>query len=414
MCAFLVGESAATRKLGLKGQDFQPQEYLIRVRDDTIVLMGRDWQDTEANRKERGCDTHLRSLADSRKKINYDEAVGRDATVQELVELPGILDDQGTCYATYDFLERFCRRALVRTDPAQRCITFQENADGAAGGDPSLAFAAASSRPRRELADHSAQWNNPTDGQKYLYYRRLRFGGERWAANHSFSSYQDRFLRKNPDRPELWERSQPDFFAVGWENEGHWRQLCLTNPSLVQQVAQDARDFFDGKGLKGMQPASGDYFAVIPADSDHWCKCDRCQAALAPGKARHLPHTFGTGTASDYVFGFVNAVAKELRKTHPDKYIATLAYHVYSYPPTFKLEPNVAVAPCVQLCYGYQKGTFANDAAFYSQWVADKPRAASRLELLPSSHGARTDRRVEVLSVLHARCDLEMGETLSP
>ena len=47
---------------------------------------------------------------------------------------------------------------------------------------------------------------------------------------------------------------------------------------------------------------------------------------------------------------------------------------MYSYPPTFKLEPNVAVAPCVQICYGYQKGTFDNDAKFYSQWVADKGR----------------------------------------
>ena len=50
---------------------------------------------------------------------------------------------------------------------------------------------------------------------------------------------------------------------------------------------------------------------------------------------------FETETASDYVFGFVDNVDKELRKTDPDKYIATLAYHVYSYPPTFKLEPNV-------------------------------------------------------------------------
>ena len=370
----LVGESAATRKLGLKGQDFQPQEYFIRVSDNTIVLMGRDWQDTEASRRERGCDTHLRSLADSRTEINYDEAVGRDATVQELVELPGILDDQGTCYATYDFLERFCHVRWYGPTPLNVVLPSRKT----------LTVPPAEMRRSPSLLHRHGdggnwpiirqQWNNPTDGQKYLYYRRLRFGGERWAANHSFSSYQDRFLRKNPERPELWERGQPDFFAVGWENEGHWRQLCLTNPSLVRQVAQDARDFFDGKGLKGMQPASGDYFAVIPADSDHWCACDRCQAALASGKARHIPNTFGTGTASDYVFGFVNAVAKEVRTTHPDKYIATLAYHVYSYPPTFKLEPNVAVAPCVQLCYGYQKGTFANDAAFYSQWVADKPQ----------------------------------------
>ena len=139
-------------------------------------------------------------------------------------------------------------------------------------------------------------------------------------------------------------------------------------------MAQDARDYFDGKGLKGNQPACGDYFAIVPNDSNHWCKCERCQAVLARGESRRKRYVFGTGEASDYIFGFVNAVAREVRKTHPDKFIAALAYHVYSYPPTFELEPNVAVAPCVQLCYAYQKGTFANDAEFYRQWAAQKGR----------------------------------------
>jgi hypothetical protein len=192
-------------------------------------------------------------------------------------------------------------------------------------------------------------------------------GGEKWAGNHSFSSFQDRFLVKAEDS-RLWESSRPDFFAVGWENEGNWRQLCLTNPDLVQQVAQDARDYFDGKGLKGSQPACGDYFAVIPQDTDHWCKCERCQAVLARGKEHDVPGHFATGTASDYVFGFVNAVAKEVAKTHPDKYISTLAYHVYSYPPSFPLEPNVAVAPCIQTCYGYTS-LWDNDVKFYNQWI---------------------------------------------
>ncbi len=370
----LVGESAATRKLGLKGEDFQPQEYLIRIKDDTIVLMGRDWQDTEANRKERGCDTHLRSLDDWRKTIDYNAAVGRQGAREKRIELPGVLDDQGTCYAVYDFLERFCDVRWYGPTPLN--VVFPSRG--------TLVVPPAEIRRTPSLLHRhgrgcnwpiiQVQWNNPGGEQTQLFYRRLRFGGEKWAGNHSHSTFRKRFLVKDPDRPEPWDRSRPDFFAVGWEKEGHWRQLCLTNPDLVRQVAQDARDYFDGKGLKGKQPASGDYFTFVPADSNHWCKCNRCQAVLAPGKARDIRHTFGTGTASDYVFSFVNAVAKEVRKTHPDKYIATLAYHVYSYPPTFELEPNVAVAPCVQLCYGYQKGTFANDATFYGQWVAHKGR----------------------------------------
>jgi len=370
----LVGESAATRKLGLKGEDFQPQEYLIRIRDDAIILMGRDWEDTEANRSEVGCDIS-KSIADWRSKINYDAAAGRKDSSVRVIELPGAFDDQGTCYAAYDFLERFCDvrwygpsllnvvvpsaktlalpRAEIRRSPSL------QHRNGYAGGIWPILL---------------RQWDNPSGSEQRLFYRRLRFGGERWAANHSFSRFRARFLAKDRDDSPEWERSRPDFFAVGWDKEGDWRQLCLTNPDLVQQVAQDARDFFDGKPAKRGQFAAGEYFAVVPQDSDHWCKCDRCQAILARGKERDKPGYFESGAASDYVFGFVNAVAKEVRKTHPTKFIATLAYHVYSYPPTFPLEPNVAVAPCLQTCYFYSKGVLANNEGFYRAWLADKGR----------------------------------------
>jgi len=39
----LVGESKATRALGLKTADFKPQEYLVRFAPDLLVLMGRDY-----------------------------------------------------------------------------------------------------------------------------------------------------------------------------------------------------------------------------------------------------------------------------------------------------------------------------------------------------------------------------------
>jgi hypothetical protein len=370
----LVGESEATRELGLKGADFGPQEYLIRVKDDSIVLMGRDWEDTEANRREVGRDI-LQSIADWRSKINYDDAVGRKEPRVGVIELPGAFDDQGTCYAAYDFLERFCDVRWYGPAPINIVIpsrTTLEVPEVEIRRSPSLMH-------RNGYAGGIwpillVQWDKPSESHQRLFYRRLRFGGERWAANHSFSRFRARFLEKDPKHPEQWEGSRPDFFAVGWENEGDWRQLCLTNPDLVRQVAQDARDFFDGKPAKSGQMAAGDYFAVVPQDSDHWCKCDRCQAVLARGKERDKRGYFESGTASDYVFGFVNAVAKEVRKTHPDKYIATLAYHVYFYPPTFPLEPNVAVAPCLQTCYFYSKGMLANSEMFYNQWVADKGR----------------------------------------
>ena len=77
VCVF-VGESGATRALGLKNEGFSPQEYLISFRKEGLILMGRDKED--------------------RGKLNY-------AKPQTF---PDGFDDQGTCYAVYDFLERYC------------------------------------------------------------------------------------------------------------------------------------------------------------------------------------------------------------------------------------------------------------------------------------------------------------------
>jgi len=70
----LVGESAATRAIGLKNDDFGPQEYLISLRPNLLVLMGRD--------------------QDDRQPFDY-------ANHQTYAD---VFDAQATCYAVYDFL----------------------------------------------------------------------------------------------------------------------------------------------------------------------------------------------------------------------------------------------------------------------------------------------------------------------
>ncbi|MCP4643899.1 MAG: DUF4838 domain-containing protein, partial [bacterium] len=220
-----------------------------------------------------------------------------------------------------------------------------------------------------------AQWNKPTPDQLKLYWRRLRVGGEKWAGNHSFMSFQDRFLQKNPEKPELFVEERPEYFAHGREGGSGTRQFCYTSPELIQQVAQDARDYFDGKGIQGYQLAMGDYFAIVPLDNNQWCKCDACQQALAKDEDNILGAHFNSGTATHYLFGFINAVAKEVAKTHPDKFISALSYHVYAYPPEeFELEPNVAIAPCLQPRNYWAPNTKKNEMDFYKKWVNQEGR----------------------------------------
>ena len=111
------------------------------------------------------------------------------------------------------------------------------------------------------------------------------------------------------------------------------RRRCATrNPGFIHQVVQDARDYFDGKGIKPGATAAGDVFGLVPMDNSSWCKCPRCQAEL--NRAEEKNQQFNNGKASDYVFGFVEPGGPRGRaRRHPDKWIGALAYSDYAYYP---------------------------------------------------------------------------------
>jgi hypothetical protein len=353
----LVGESSATRRFGLRSEDFKPQEYLIAFRQDTIILMGRDWQDTEANRKAQGRSTTDETLQQLRHRIDYWKTVGRPDRSTGEMELPGVYDDQGTCLAAYGFLERFC--GVRWYGPSAVNIVFPSRTTlTTAGNDvrrsPALKHRSALSGGNWPFL--RGQWGDFTREQVYLYWRRIRQGGERWAGNHTFHRNTIKAVFNDPE----YQCKNP---------RGLGSQLCYTNPKLVNQVAQMARDYFDGRGeLPEGWKASGDYFAVVPDDNINLCTCEACQELLQKGRTRKTGF-FSSGEMSDYWFSFVNAVAREVRKTHPDKYIATLAYWNYAFPPDFGLEPNVSIAPCLHTCY-YPVHTELreNDMTLYRRW----------------------------------------------
>jgi hypothetical protein len=348
--------------MGIRSDDFESLEYLIQIRPDTIVLIGRDWRDTKENRAELGRSTYGDTLASYRHTIDYHKATGRSAQGAKPITLPGLFDDQGTCYATYDFLERYCGVRWYGPTELNIVLPFQGT----------LTVSGDTIRRSRDLKHVHAtggswpivnvQWDHPDADELNLYWRRLRVGGEKWAGNHTIhrSTVQSIF-------------NDPAYQAKG---RGRGSQVCYTNPKLVQKVAQVARDYFDGKGLPEGLKAMGDYFAVVPDDNASWCECGRCREVLAISRAdKRGQGFFSNASSSYYIFNFINEVAKEVRNTHPDKCIATLAYASYAYrPKNLKLEPNISVAPCLHTCYGYDKATFANDMALYKSWLADEGR----------------------------------------
>jgi len=352
-----VGESSPTRRLGLRSEDFKPQEYLIALREDTITLIGRDWQDTEANRTAQGRATTDETLQQLRHKIDYWKAVGRPDRSTGQIELPGIYDDQGTCLAAYEFLERFC--GVRWYGPAELNVVIPSRMTVTVEGKDvrrSVALKHRSALPGGNWPFLRGQWGNFTREQVYLYWRRIRQGGERWAGNHTFHRNTIKAVFNDPQ----YQCKNP---------RGLGSQLCYTNAKLINQVAQMARDYFDGKGeLPAGWRAMGDYFAIVPDDNINLCTCEACRQLLQTGGTRKTGF-FSSGEMSDYWFTFVNAVAREVHKTHPDKYITTLAYWNYAFPPQFVLEPNVSIAPCLHTCYYPVHAEMReNDMKFYRQW----------------------------------------------
>lgn len=355
----LVGDTAATRALGWRGAEFPAQEYLIAIRTNVVVLLGRDWEDTEANRREPGRTLGDQRLADLRTHVDYWKTVGLPARGALDLELPGIFDDQGTCYATFDFLERCC--GVRWYGPTDLTSVIPKRGDLTVHG-PDVRRAPAL-KHRNALCSASwpylrGQWGTFTDAQVQLLWRRQRLGGEKWAGNHTIHRRTIETVLKAPE----YQAQGP---AKGLN-------LCYTHPELVRVIAQMARDFFDGRGeLPEGFKALGDYFSVVPEDVAKYCACERCQALLERGKDRKTGQ-FSSGEISDYWFSFVNAVAREVRKTHPNRYIATLAYWNYAYPPRdFELEPNVSIAPCLHTCaWAINEEIRRNDFVLYDAWVA--------------------------------------------
>ena len=207
-----------------------------------------------------------------------------------------------------------------------------------------------------------------------MFALRHRLGGTyAYAANHSLYGYYDRYWKDGKDAKPgpHFESYHPEYFARA--TQGRPPQMCYTNPGLVRQVVQDARDYFDGKGLKPGGVAAGDFFAVVPMDNSEYCKCPN----YAKWVGERRPATRGKGMfsndgASDYMFAFVNQVAKEIKKSHPTKHIAALAYSTYAYPPeNLKIESNVWIKMCLQPRILCSSAIYENDLAIINAWVAE-------------------------------------------
>lgn len=367
----LVGESAATQALGFKSDDFAPQEYLVGFRDNAILLIGRDasLEDTATLR--------------DRRKVTYGD----------LYTYPATLEANGSLYAVYDFLERHCGvRWYQATDLG---ICFTPTATLKVGGTdvrraPHMTIRSGINTFPADLRGDTVRADPPMEGlhrhDMLLFEHRQRVGGEPYVGNHSFEGWYERFLKDHPD-----------WFAQGYEGQGRPPQLCYTHPGVIAQTIQDARDYFDGKEPHKGTVAAGRFFALCPMDNANFCKCPRCRKLMHERPTRGVDSQFNTDMTSDYWFSFVNKVAREVAKTHPDKLISTLGYMTYAYPPkNARLEPNVSIQLTFSSTRHWNMPRQRTDEENLDAWVLESPDRLKVVRLwycFPSLEAAQQDSR---------------------
>ena len=118
------------------------------------------------------------------------------------------------------------------------------------------------------------------------------------------------------------------------EEDGHTHiQPCLSNPDVIRITIETVREYFDAN------PDVSTY-SLCPNDSGDFCQCEGC-LALDDG----MPEYRGRRMNSDSYFYYIEAVSRELMKSHPDRYVGVYAYWTTELPPRniARLEPNVVV-----------------------------------------------------------------------
>lgn len=132
--------------------------------------------------------------------------------------------------------------------------------------------------------------------------------------------------------------AHPDMFAIlnGKRNTDHAGigAPCLSSQDFFDLHVKFIRTMFDHYDQPAVNIDMVDGYAFL-------CECDQCRTLGTPERNWN-------GSVSDYVWGYLNRVAKEVYKTHPNKMLFGLSYGSYQLPPEKidQLSPNLGVIIC--------------------------------------------------------------------
>lgn len=199
---------------------------------------------------------------------------------------------------------------------------------------------------------------------------------------HGLSSITTgRYAYRGEDLDAFHAGHPEEFYALYDGERDIGSNQCLSSEGLFEAAVAYARALYDIYDVKIVDISPDDGFSRL------------CQCELCAGKARD--EMGRSGRLSDHVFGFVNRVAEELYKSHPDRFVSASAYSAFLLPPESieALSPNVVIKLCKWRTWQSQS---ADDGSRYTAEEVRDLRQAW-LDILPSGKLIRSD------YYLHAR-----------
>jgi len=161
-------------------------------------------------------------------------------------------------------------------------------------------------------------------------------------------------------RPEM-RAAHPEVYALN-NGERANEAPCLSSEELFEKHVAYVRALLDHYGEPMVNIDMPDGYGGVA------CRCERCRGQATPERGSN-------GALSDYVWGYLNRVALEIHKSHPDRMVSGLAYSAYQLPPE-KIEtmsPNLAIIECRWRSHFHDPETAARFRAIREAWLAKLP-----------------------------------------
>lgn len=334
-----VGQSAHTEALGITAEGLQFGAYRIVSGDDWLVLIGDDTDFTPIEPWPRNYD----DIRSGRMQAAWDEITGAHwgyphSQLHKHYSGPTSLfgtpderktDEDGNVHVwTYDERGSFNAVCGFLQDLGVRWYLPGELGEIV----PAMDTIALPRIDRTVRPDFPLRTLNFRAG---LYGRDAMMWGFRLGVREVFGRQAAHGLHTMTHN-EYTLTHHPDWFALyggrrhnqpGLTNN----QLCYSNEELFRETVRYAQAQFDHYDM--------DVVSVMPPDGyTAICQCELCAGKESPELGER-------GRLSNYIWEFVNRVAREIGRTHPGKLISNCAYGVYTAPPSSidRLEPNVQV-----------------------------------------------------------------------